>query len=110
MKCFPSGRNRGNRWLLSPFSNRDTATGSPPEADTLKIGDAPVGVNKMMPSAFHDPPRPPAAFANVCGAPPAISARFSFESAKNPTDVLSGDQNGYDAPSVPTSGCAVSES
>ena len=33
--------------------------------------------------------------ASVCGDPPPMSIRFSLPSAKNPTDRLSGDQNGY---------------
>src|SRR5262245_47650261 len=39
-----------------------------------------------------------------------MSIRFNLPSAKNPTEALSGDQNGNDAVSVPGSGCAVTES
>src|SRR5262249_42741566 len=55
-------------------------------------------------------PRPAVTLVSTCGAPPAMSMRFSLPSAKNPTDALSGDQNGYDAPSVPGSSCAATES
>ena len=34
------------------------------------------------------------AVANVCGAPPPRSSRFSLPSAKKPTERLSGDQKG----------------
>src|SRR5262252_3998442 len=64
----------------------------------------------MVPARFQGHPRPASALASTCGAPPAISMRFTLPSAKNPTDALSGDQNGYVAPSVPASGCAATES
>src|SRR5262252_10452499 len=64
----------------------------------------------MVPSRFQAPPRLASALTKTCGAPPTISMRFTLPSAKNPTDALSGDQNGYVAPSVPASGCAATES
>jgi len=60
----------------------------------------------MVPSLFHAPPDP------VCsvlvaqmsrGRPPEISVLFSLPLAKNPIERLSGDQNGEEAPSVPSS-------
>src|SRR5262245_22371275 len=110
MKCRPSGRNCGNRWLACPVSSRVTTTGSPPAAGTFERGLTPVGANKMVPSRFQAPPDPATALASTCGAPPTISTRFSLLSAKNPTEALSGDQNGYLAPSVPASGRAATES
>jgi hypothetical protein len=52
---------------------------------------------------FQVPPRAFETRQIVTGAPLATSMRLSCESAKNPIDVLSGDQNGYSAPSVPGS-------
>src|SRR6266850_1512350 len=70
-------------------------------------GPVVVGVNRMTPSAFQVPPRPPLAAVKVCGAPPPMSSRFSAPPAKKPTDLLSGDQKGKVEPSVPDNGCAV---
>src|SRR2546422_10610559 len=39
-----------------------------------------------------------------------MSIRCNLLSAKKPTEALSGDQNGYDAPSAPGSGFATTES
>ena len=64
----------------------------------------------MTPSGLHAPPRPAGASANIVGNPPPISIRLSLPPAKKPRDLLFGDQNGYRAPSVPASGCAVVES
>jgi hypothetical protein len=48
----------------------------------------------------------PVSFAGF-QAPPAISTFFSFPLAKNPMDRPSGDQKGWNAPSVPgTAACA----
>src|SRR6266481_559446 len=64
----------------------------------------------MTPSAFHVPPRAVVASARLCTGPPVISTLFSFAFEKNPTDLLSGDQNGRTASSVPLRGCGVAES
>src|ERR1017187_10059864 len=53
-----------------------------------------------------DLPPPPALSQIVTGAPPGRSRRFSLLSAKNPSDVPSGDQNSETAPSVPARGRA----
>src|SRR5215471_7430221 len=83
----------------------------PPEAETRCN---PVALpNRITPSRFHVPvgdTRLTVASPNVRGAPPAISIRFSFESAKNTIDLLSGDQVGKFPPSVPGSGRAARES
>ena len=58
----------------------------------------------MVPSGFHAPPAAARACASGCTSPPSISTRFSMSLVKNPIDRLSGDQNGWKAPSVPASG------
>src|SRR5205814_831446 len=70
-------------------------------------GPVVVGANRMTPSAFQVPPRPPLAAVKVCGAPPPTSRRFSAPAAKKPMDLLSGDQKGKVEPSVPDNGCAA---
>src|SRR5436309_4694866 len=64
----------------------------------------------MNPPRFHEPPRPFGASHNVWGGPPLTAIFFSFPSEKNPTDWLSGDQNGKLAPLVPASTVAFVES
>ena len=54
----------------------------------------------MTPSLFHAPPRPVWASQSVCTGPPDKSSLFNLPSAKNPSDLPSGDQNGKLAPSV----------
>ena len=92
------------------------ATAFPPLAGTRYKGSVAERVNTIVPSAFHAPPRVfIGASARACTSPPAMSIRFNWPPAKNPTDRLSGDQNGTDpfstaTFSVPTNGVAVSES
>src|SRR5947207_15640085 len=52
------------------------------------------------------PPRGVGASAIDSSDPPVASMRRNFPSAKNASDLLSGDQNGKSALSVPLSGCA----
>ena len=40
----------------------------------------------------------------VCGAPPSTPTRFIFPAAKKPSERLSGDQKGFEAPSLPATG------
>ena len=54
----------------------------------------------MTPLWPHVPPRGVGASARTCTGPPDASTVLSFPLAKNPTDRLSGDQNGNCAPSV----------
>jgi hypothetical protein len=68
------------------------------------------GAKTMTTSLLHDPPRPSPASQIAAGAPPATATSCSLPSAKRATKRLSGDQKGKVAPSVPGSGCAVSES
>src|SRR5215467_10666554 len=83
----------------------------PPDAETRCN---PVALpNRITPSRFHVPvgdTRLPPTSARVSGAPPAISIRFSFVSARNTIDLLSGDQVGKFPPSVPGRGRAARES
>src|SRR5215831_12517854 len=53
--------------------------------------------------------RPLGCSASVTGGPPATAIFFKFPPATNPTNLPSGDQNGYEAPSVPESLRASSE-
>src|SRR6202162_423222 len=97
-KCFPSGKNIGQRWLLSPrlASGELTGVGVPPEAE-IRYSPAPnwpLGVKRITPSRFHVPPRPDGASDSACTGPPSRSSFFSFPSAKNPRDFPSADQNG----------------
>src|SRR5258706_1017296 len=63
----------------------------------------------MTLSRFHDPPRAFETSHTTMGEPPLTWSRFNLPAAKNATDRLSADQNGYDAPSVPGRGLAASE-
>src|SRR5512133_1925288 len=54
----------------------------------------------------HDPPRALETLARATAGPPAASIFLSFPVAKNPMYLLSGDQKGNAAPSVPASGWA----
>src|SRR5688572_7824853 len=77
--------------------------GVPPEAFTRYI---PCGApNRMTPSAFHDPPVVHVSLSGASeitiGVLPLRSTLFSLPVEKNPIDLLSGDQNGKSAPSVP---------
>src|ERR1700728_842226 len=103
-KCFPSGRNSGQRFVFSPRlgSGVEICLGVPPVAGTRYRPSSrpPSGVNTITPSLFHVPPRPEAASQMVWTGPPAMSSFFSFPSAKNARDLPSGDQKGNRAPPV----------
>src|SRR5581483_7874610 len=53
--------------------------------------------------SFHVPPRGLGVSASVVTGPPAAGIFFRKPSAKNPMNWPSADQNGKDAPSVPSS-------
>src|SRR2546421_9721405 len=64
-----------------------------------------------MPRLDQDAPRRlPSVVESMSMGPPPMSIRFSLPPAKKPIDRLSGDQNGYLAPSVPVNGRASAES
>ena len=77
--------------------------GTPPDAETLCSAVPPAGEKTMTPSRLQEPLIPGAASHNVTGGPPATSIFFSLPPAKNPSERLSGDQNGDAPPSVPAS-------
>src|SRR4051812_32692799 len=104
MKCSPSGRKNGQRCASSLGASRVSCRGVPPLASTRNSG-ASYSLQKMItPSRFHDAPQADGASQMICGGPPATAIRFSFPSAKKPTDLPSGDQNGSVAPCVDGSG------
>ena len=112
-KCRPSGRNEGNRCVVSPWrEGSTTVTGSPrtPPLETRAIPACVSGANRITPLAPHVPPRASAAEAIVIGAPPSRSSFLSLPSAKNASSRLSGDQKGKRAPSDPGMICGVVES
>src|SRR5579864_4153256 len=106
-KCRSSGRNWGQRWLLSEGPSLVTGCGVPPEAEMRMTGLVVFGVNRIVPSCAQVPPRPSADSQIGSGGPPEMSIRFNFPLAKNATDWLSGDQKAKVAPSVLSSGRAV---
>ncbi len=70
-----------------------TSFDGPPVAGT-RDSVCEFGENTMIPVWLHVPPRALGASASVCAGPPDTSMRFSFPSAKNPSDCPLGDQNG----------------
>src|SRR5215472_16030547 len=61
----------------------------------------------MVPSRFQLPPPSHGASATLTAGPPDTSMVLSLSFAKKPSERLSGDQNGLDAPSVPGNGRAA---
>ena len=49
------------------------ADGTPPAADTRRIGLSALAENRMTPSRFHVPPRPSPESQSFCGGPPATA-------------------------------------
>ena len=76
--------------------NRNSAAGTDLHQGRLRAGE-----NRITPPGPQAPPRPNGASATTCAEPPLISIVFSLASAKNPSERLSGDQNGKIPPSVP---------
>src|SRR5207244_10351649 len=112
MICVPSVRTAGQR--AAP--RREFVLSAPiaglalPPAAGMRSRFAPgLGLNRMVPSDPQAPPRASLASARLCTAPPLASMIFSLPWAKNPTLLLSGDQNGEFAPSVPAKGWAAVE-
>src|SRR5690349_20180102 len=114
----PFGNNAGLPCCVSP-SDRSTVVrrvGDPPVAGTCQTPcDDP---NRILPSSVHAAPRGGAGSQTTTGDPPATSTRHNLASAHQPTDLLSGDQNGNLAVSLlvntrsadPSSGCSHSPS
>src|SRR5712691_13454804 len=107
-KCRPSGRKSGHRCevSLSDAESFVTAVGWPPEEETRARAPVASGANTITPSRFHVPPSPAGASQSVCDGPPDTSILLSLPCAKKAMDLLSGDQNGRTAPSVPVKGRA----
>ena len=88
------------RESMKPLLRRlELGYGSAPSAEVRRRDLLGLGEKMMTPLLFHAPPIgtvKPA--ANVLVDPVSRSSRFSFASAKNPMDLLSGDQNGNLAP------------
>ena len=72
------------------------------------MGWVPVPSKRMTPSRPQEPSEPPGESQIFCAGPPETSIFLSFPSAKKPRNLLSGDQKGRVAPSVPASGWAAS--
>ena len=83
-----------------------TGVGWPPAAEMRYRPVAARGANRMMSSRFQVPPRAAPASASVRICPVSMSTVLSLPCPKNPTEWLSGDQKGNEAPSVCASGCA----
>ena len=88
---------------FASLSNFVMGEGGPPAAETWKIPPAPVGSKTITPAWLHDPPRGLSASHSVKAFLRQPSIFLSFPSAKKATVLLSGDQNGNIAPSVPES-------
>src|SRR5579862_7319711 len=95
----------GQLCAASPLavSNLVSASGIPPESGICQRALASVA-NKMRPSFVQAPPLPLGARQSVVGVRAARSMRRNLPSEKNAMDLLSGDQNGEYAPSVPIRG------
>src|SRR5579871_6544168 len=95
-KCFPSGRNWGQRSLFSARdgSNFVAACGFPPPAETRNRASFVLGVKRMVPSLLQAPPRALTASQSGCGGPPSELIFLSLPAAKKPICRLSGDQKG----------------
>src|SRR5580704_3097832 len=79
---------------------------TPPNSETRYIPECEAGAKMMTPRAFQSPPRPKGASASATAGPPSSLIFFNLPSAKNPIERPSGDQNGKEAPSVPSIGSA----
>src|SRR5512139_1046200 len=105
MKCSPSARNCGQKWLPSSFVTGETG---PPCAETRARPPGAAG-NTITSLAFQEaPPKVATLLTMTCVSPLDARTFFRLLSAKKPIHRLSGDQNGVLAPSVPGNGCSCS--
>src|SRR6516162_6129035 len=109
--CSLSGKKTGKRWLaanlcFSVSVRFVSAVAVPPDASTR---NKPVVrlPKTITPRLFHVPPRPSATGHKSITDLPATSTIFKKLLVKKPTCLPSGDQNGYEAPSVPGSAVEV---
>src|SRR5262245_45268380 len=78
-----------------------TDVATPPVAGT-RHNPAPLrDENRITPLRLHAPPATLLALHSVAGSPPEISTFLSFPGVKKPSHLLSGDQKGQFARSVP---------
>src|SRR5262249_22117073 len=105
-KKRPPGSTCGQRWEDSPCeaSSVVNGDGAPPKADTRNKPDFTVP-KRIEPSLSQDPPTDWSQIAT--GAPPARSIRCNLPRAEKAMALLSGDQKGNVAPSVPESSRAA---
>src|ERR1044071_10199761 len=109
MKCFPSGRNHGQRWVVCLVWSITVAGEVLPSCTfTFSRKLRKSGENTIVLSAPQLPPRELIASATTVICPPVAEMVLSFLLAKNPMLRPSGDQKGCAAFSVPSSGCAES--
>src|SRR3954466_2380835 len=109
--CLPSGRTCGQRWVVCcPSTNLVAGVEVPPKADTFASGARKSGEYKMTSPGPHEPPRPTGASQIAIPGPWVASTFLSFPSEKYAIILLSRDQNGNVAFSVPASSMAFNES
>ena len=101
---LPSGRNQGSRSVAPGLSWRVDTVGLPPDAETFERPPKGAGAKTMTSLTLQLAPRPSGASQIVCTVPPEAGTFLSFWSAKKPMNLLSGDQKGQVASSVPASG------
>ena len=105
MKCVPSARNCGQKWL--PSVAVVAAVTGPPWAETRDSPPGPV-VNTMTSRAPHAaPPLVWTLAATICVSPLDTRIFLRLLAAKKPIHSPSADQNGVFAPSVPGSACST---
>ena len=102
MTWRPSGRNDGQVCDVSPDSSVVSGEMAPDASRRMSgpFGDA---TKTRSPAPFHAAPRPAGASTRSDVVPPARSIDRILPFAKNPILVMSGDQKGIAAASVPGS-------
>src|SRR4051794_5069036 len=107
MKCFPSGKITGHRFVVTSPARVVTAVGVELGfAATRKTDPVIFGANRIVSSASQVPPRGLSAVQMSSTGPPPTATRFSIPAAKNAIDFPSYDQKGYSEASVPGTGFA----
>lgn len=106
--ALPPCSTCGHRCVTSPSAGDASGSGFPPADDTRskRTLDVEPGINTIVPSSPHAPPRPFGASHSVTPAPPATAIFFSLPPAKNAIHCPSGEKNGLSASSVPDNAVA----
>src|SRR5580704_17256746 len=109
MKCLPSGRHHGQRWVVC-VALLITVAGltAPPCALTFASGPIKSGANTITSLALQLPPREFGESAMGATGPPAAAILISLPPAKKPILLPPGDQKGCEAAEVPSRACAES--